>query len=1342
MVFVLGVLTLLALVGLVLIARTHGESRRVRLDMTAQTADSTLANVVRGIQETLWRDIWGPAPNTNDPRPLDSNRPASAAAVLENNEAFDAPGDNDRWLASTVPYMLYETNPTNPLYGTPLSVRTFTGASPPPTYPISESNVLAWKNVSYVGTDLFNNDPLQPFAWATNSRFEAPLPVAYATGKLSDVMVLQTPPPGDWATGGPMIPGSTTNVTIADAFARWADSSPGGHQDQLLAAFPGTSPRFPYFDTNADGELDLYDADGDGVPDSPLSLEIPIDTPNPSAPRKLYAAVRIVDHSSMLNLNVASSATLPDGSATFDERLPGYQRRGQRATELMLDDLIHRKDSFLTTANRSGRMVSHRNKAAIPDPTVYDANVVRRTLAGGPANPNVVLYGLADEASLRHRGVLVPHGRRFEFSFNSYETVDRALPATLQWTREIETTDYGYVGPESRWVRFNAQWGDPQGLYEGNDVGGVTNPVMGWRTLMQEDEPFSIKRQLVTTVSHAVEVPPDIRYGLATTDARLAQLRSIGMDWPVLNTPGHGQSPTLSGAFDPANVNDAVPEWARVLRIDLNMGSAANPAAARDDFLRYAAAAMYLALEGVPSVQGIPVSGQPLNREWLAWQFAANLVDYRDYDNDPTIIYWPTQPGRVIYGVEKQPFLTEAYAHLRAGDTSGGPSPTSRPGDRWFFAVELFVPPYWQLSTNNLYIRTPVTGSGPAELMPLSSFLSVSGNFPPPMDGGPTGRWIVLCGSTTNPPTTISPVTLSTFYSNPRFRIATDGNGSVELVYSLTGAANDPSEHVIDAIGPHYSGQGNTSAMSVFSGNSAVDTWARKPAGMAVDTRMDFSLIRSTKGWRFTTAWHRYGEVPPPPRPASRPPLGQSLGRANSATDNLDKFIPESVWPGRAPINGVFPPGAGGTFGSEVPFRDFDSPADLSRLLIVGPIHRVAPTDPPFLLDQNGAPLGEGQIPVTEVLAELTASTFVSDPPAGDLPSTTLERVAVGRIDFEDALSAGAKPWTHRLMDFFTTRSPVWDGIDNDGSGQADLADPAEGARLLYRVAGGININTAPVSVLRTIPFVSMLPSSVEFMLRVSTAVNAAIEFDNAANAGVYWDLASAIVARRELRHVPVRLWNPANQRMEMATVARRGTGLGRPTPADSGPFGRAIELSSLKHITGDTGTFADQHAPAFRIDRFYSDPANPVLRLVNHKVIPSDPDAGPWSPLSPDFRMRRLDNDEDGNFDTGQGDDYMVDYMPLPVPVGAPADYFETGGIRARDILLTRWQNQMQTRSDVFTTYIALIDENGNYVQRGQVTLDRSDCFRKPPIAGSVGGAVLPRILTREEGSYAEAVR
>ena len=432
MIFVLGVLTLLALVGHVLIARTHGESQRILIDSASTTSHSMMNGVVRTIQERLREDIWGPNFDPIYPVPVNDNNNQSSPffrAFKENNEPWDAPGASDIWLSSTTPYMGLNEDPANlnPDDDPHQAVNWNAGV---PTY---EDLVLAWHNVSYLGTDLLQDGPssLQPFAWAANSRIiPAPMPavpVQYSpgdlasTGNLVNIRIAQTPPP---TIPGDLIPGSTTNVTIARAREVWNSEYP------ILSAmtdFAGKAPRFPYFDTNSDGAVDLYDADGDGIPDSPISFVLPVDTSDPNAPKQLYAVIRVVDHSGKVNVNVASSVLLPPPTGTgsqlmFDETLPGLQRRGDRMTELLIDDTLHPDDR----GARAREMVGYRSAA---DPVAYDTNVVRRVLAGGlPSATSYPLYGLLDEASLRHRSLMAPYDRRFEpgMPVTDYSTIDRA----------------------------------------------------------------------------------------------------------------------------------------------------------------------------------------------------------------------------------------------------------------------------------------------------------------------------------------------------------------------------------------------------------------------------------------------------------------------------------------------------------------------------------------------------------------------------------------------------------------------------------------------------------------------------------------------------------------------------------------------------------------------------------------------------------------------------------------------------------------------------------------------------------------------------------------------------
>lgn len=1305
MVYVLGVLTLVALIGLILITKTHGASKRVAGEATAVSYQAAVNGTVRIIQETLHRDIWGPTGSAM--RPLSN---ASATGIQETNEPFDAPGSHDRWLSSSYPYYL--------------------GRRTANTYPslVEEEHVLAWHRVAYLGSDVLQPAGDNGYAWAYGRRTTDPssgvlAEASYGDMSLEGVPILQTPIPG-WETVS-FIPGSTTNVTIAEARQMW------NSVDAPRFAAAGQIRRFPYFDTNADGQVDLYDADGDGTPDSPISLVIPLDTANPNAPRQLYAAIRIVDHAGMLNVNVASSLNLLGGAHTFSEVNSDLQRRGRRVTDLLMDEVVHADDSFALN-NRAAGLMDYRSGT---NPPQFDREIVRSRLVGDWfTNSSYFLYGLDDEASLRHRWMLAPYGlRAFDKTGDTtdYRTIDRALRGTLLWTREVDAND-SYLTSSSRWNRLNANYEAPGSVtdYEGYDQAAGR---LGWRTLLQEDDPAAIRRPLFTTVSREVVPPPQglsldaagsgvvglstapVRfvYGATVTDERF-------MFWPVL--PRNSPDPAIQ----------RLPDWMRIQPVELNFSIAnVNVDTVRESYVAQMAAAMFKALEDVRSYQGIPLSEDldpsgplQLNRQQLSWQVAINAADFRDSDAVPTVIEWEPTAGdrRYLFGVEKQPFFTEAYAYLVAGDIPGGPTGSNEPPvpDKWFFAVELYVPPYWSLPINNFYIRTPeVVGSN---WRALSSFVR-GASTPPVLQGGPNGSYIVLCGNTEVVPDDLDPLELATFYRNSGFKIATDGNGRVELVFTPDGIETNPLNHVLDVVGPSYSG--GPLASGAASGQGA---WARRPIDIMLGGRKAFSLLRSTQGWRFTTAWHVYSEAPAGANLPNNPPLRRSLGGANTRNDSLDANIPESIWPTMVTTTGAEAafPDAGGSlvsgFVSGMPYETFDSVGDLGRLFIIGPdkYHvgaiRLLPS---FGLDS---------IPATAFLGRI-----VDAGPTGDLPVDPMDRVAAGRVDFVDAVRVGGLPWTWRLFDYLTTQNLLHDGIDNDGNGLVDLDDPTEAASVLYRAAGRINVNTAPAAVLRSVPHMSVLPTSPTYVRVISGGPVPDPAAVYAASPTNFWDLASTIVATRERRPVPVRLPDGTGVLTTVAVAQRSPVG-GNTIPYARGGFASLAELATLtKTLDNINGSFSGGNDALFNIQRFWSGgPAGAAIPFWNHKLQAGDPDLGDppaglegFAALSPDYRYRRETD--------------AVSYVPI-APIQHVGGDLDVGGIRARDIFLSRWANLLTTRSDVFTAYVALLDEDGNYVHRVQVTLDRSECFREVPV--STGGSqrrlpVMPKVLRRVDGSY-----
>ncbi|MCB9855126.1 MAG: hypothetical protein H6818_05510 [Phycisphaerales bacterium] len=1381
MILVLSMLALLALVGLALIARTHTDSRRTFTQSDATSIDDAMDGVVRAVSDRLYQDIWGAI---NDPtlaeyyRPLSNITPPGGLptnpnfyGILENNEVGDKPGENDRWLASLLPHYVGDVTLLDPAGNG--------------TTTIVESNVFAFDNVSYIGQDLLippatATFPGSPFMWVDNARNPGgPQPQLYSVdtantrSSLRNIPILLTPAPGPNPIA-PNLTGATTNQTIRQARANWKKN----HQPWLenvanTGLTPDVRPQFPYFDTNRDGLPDLYDADGDGLPDSPLSLVIPIDSGDPNRRKTLYAAVRIVDHNAMLNVNTASSLRRPDSTLTFDGTASGLTRRGRRATEILLDGAVHTGDWY--RSNRVGiltgrRLTGSANPTTAPvNPVQYDNDIVRKLLLGGQSNvTSYYPFDIDDESTLRHRGRLVPYDHRTDISepATDYSTIDRTLRSTNLWSREVAAawTDE-YVGAP-RWSRLNAT----QESYD--DVNGN----VGWRRLIDEDDPAFVRKPLMTTVNGEVRMPPDITRpnmptaGIPTPiasrtladaniDARLRQLWSIGMNWPVLidansdlagliATEAPLAGPTVDSVLNGSLINRFViptgqmpPAWARVMPVDLNMtfGGNLNDQEVKDvkaDFIRYAAAAMYFALDGVNVYQGIDLRANGrLMQEYLAWQFALNLADYRDADSVPTSIEWPTQPGVRITGVERQPFFTEAYTHLIAGAAPlSGPStgPGSGQSDKWFFAVELFIPPGWDIDSQNLYLRSPGTSAG---LRPLGSFLNhLSGNalasenggimlggpaqFVDPGDGD-HGHYYVFTGPTTYEPASFAAsdaLYRNNAYFDNQFRIATDGHGRVELVYSTTGVENDPTNVVLDVIGPKFAGGALASNTSSGDGE-----WAFHNPTMPEGSEHAFSLRRSTKGWRFTTAWHAYSRIPG--NNPNAPAFAVSLGRPNAPTPQLVNKIPESVWPSLTPYGNNA--ALIDTFASGVPFDAFDSVADLSRQFIVGPAKRTA--SPILTAAFSNLNLGIDNAPTTLVLARILQTTTL-----GDLPSAPEDRVAAGRVDFFKASKIGtgtnAPAWTWRLFDYAVASGYMYDGVDNDGDGFVDLFDPTEAWDVTFKETGHVNMNTAPATVLRSVPNMSLLPNSPEILAQYGATppLEDQIAALSSASPGTYYDFASALVALRENRSVPIRLYDTTQSRLSIAAIAQvtpsgPSTGPGAApmnTTQRDGAFYGPIEMSRLRgNKVSDAVSNANE---MFAIDRLNSNSALPLVADQH---------------LAPDYRIRP----ERG----------VSDYVPLhgatqaipgyagADPAGVETDPRDAAGIRGRDIYLSRVSNSLTTRSDVFTAYVALIDEDGNYVRRAQVTLDRAPCFRERRGMGGLDQPVSPKILLIEDSSY-----
>ena len=1423
MVFVLGILTLLALVGIGLIASTRMDAKRVDNQSNITSTSDSINSIVKQVQETLRQDIWGAQGSM---RPLDNSLPVGSGinplSITENNEPYDG-YHVDRWLSPLMPYPadVTSTNPAMALgsipvlpAGLPAGSKLFTGNSNVlpivigTNAPAGEIDVLVWPAVSYLGSDLLipktgvAGGQTNEFAWLYNTRNNVPgqlvrygpntppalnaLPVA---PDLINVPVIQTWPPqptARWlydANGNPlpMIPGSTTNATIRVAKEAWTNTQEAAINSQMQLTNPAFRARFPYFDTNGDGVVDLYDADGDGVPDSPISFVLDGNASNPQSPSKLYAIIRVIDHGAMLNANVASSFAFsqnPPTALMFDEQNANLQRRGRRATELLLDDVAHTRDIFsLGVSNRAWQLVNYRTRfsPAINDPLAYDQNVVRRDLIGGlTGNFGYRLFGLSDEASLRHRFSLVPaaygsYSKAPPTNGVGYDKIDSALPWSLLWSNTL--ADYSVPGSyptksyeqnTSRWSRMNANFQEygTATTYDGWDINKAYN--IGWRRMFNEAEPFSIRRPMFTAISRDVMLPPaDLTLNFTTGE--LAQLPPGGFPVMWLNSgPGGTTAPLSIIMNDPTDpwpmTSASVPDWMKLQPIDINMTgtTAASAPALQAKYMKYLASAMFIALGGVTDASGLVIASQtdPMRFEY-AWQFAANVADYRDSDGVPTAIQLPTM--KILHGLEKQPFFTEAYTRVQY-NLEDPPTPES--DDDWFDAVELFVPPTWLVKIDNLYLRTPGSGSASGLNLgiPLSGFLRAGA--PPVLDGNETstatnidtnGAYFVFCGPTgAAPPTFSGGITPAlAFYMNAGFEFDHDDSaatpGKVELVYA--DPADPLSVHVLDTI--EFNRNGNTVPGSASTGGpvASVDfRWAKRSGTQAANTAERFSMARSTKGWRFTIA--RYQLLVE--NNAGGQPNFETLGRAN--TGQLDPSLaidelPEMPWPSRSKLDHSTDSEVLNGFSSGQPYEAFDSVVDISRIPMVG--------------NSNLPPAAVNTVPLTYDTATQTLwETIVRQlgTPGGLGPQLA---VAAAHVDFANATRVSmlapnfnttpptggvSQPWSWRLLRYLTATAHTADRIDNDGDGVID--NDAEGANTLFRMAGRININTAPATVLRSVPSMSLLPDSLQFqqLLRISGET---ILADRAASDPYayyataapfdrqrFWDFASAIVAAREGRDVHVRQPDSLGNLRTVAICQPPAAGAGRVYES----VGELMDALGSKAAAQSLNESLGNNDAMFLADRYTRPGSN--LPLMGHRLgVNGDAEYGPvgstptidYRAFSPDFRDRKAV--------AASGEVQTIEFTP--VGPGDADTNIQSGGIRGRDIYLSRWANVLTTRSDVFTAYIALIDEDGKYVRRAQVTLDRSNCFGEQRVGGGLPSkAVLPDILLMEEGSYGDDMR
>ncbi len=324
------------------------------------------------------------------------------------------------------------------------------------------------------------------------------------------------------------------------------------------------------------------------------------------------------------------------------------------------------------------------------------------------------------------------------------------------------------------------------------------------------------------------------------------------------------------------------------------------------------------------------------------------------------------------------------------------------------------------------------------------------------------------------------------------------------------------------------------------------------------------------------------------------------------------------------------------------------------------------------LIWANGTTAG----PVTELLA-------VEQMKGG---ATDDQKVAAGRLDFSRD-DAAAEPNTsdpRNIFHYITALGANYDGIDNDGDGLIDVRANTSSVTpdpdtLRPTTPTGLLRSEAHRTSYRRVGVINVNTAPAQVMYAVPFMVEADLALHVKATP-LAWDVAAGIVAVREARTVQ--------------SVFDKG---GEADPGSSAKPKRFRTLGDLAQVS------ASVVGDDFAVDRWGPGGGQTLQAHADN-------------PLSPDY---------DGSASA------------VPDPNGTDAhDGSGTvnNDIRDRDIFLARWGNILTTRSDVFTVYIALIDDDARYLMRSQFTIDRTPTMMDPNQP--------PTILGRVDTNYYDDTR
>jgi|GEM_PF-6621026 len=815
----------------------------------------------------------------------------------------------------------------------------------------------------------------------------------------------------------------------------------------LTGAFYGTTggadPRFREIDRNAadssarvlvttdpwnqDVDLitdtDLVDADGDGIGDSrweraPIPLKDGVE---------YFMAVRVIDLSSMVNLNTATAST-SNGSAYSTNTATQGQGRNPTEIDLFRYAVAHgQADPFTETQDLLELRLNNNGTtyATLPVPAV-DRNGYWRA---GPirwenyetAGPTPIKLSTQEELYLRYRNGLVPP--KVQTGVGNSGHLQTLMPELMEWTN---------VGVSDPGTQTNENWSDagyPDILtYFGDDN------TSSWSNMLNN---VLNSRLYLTTQSGAAEFLP-----------------------PVTNTgiPNGGITADFLATRDqmkfPLN--------------DVRFSTTATLTDQRDAVNALSIAIRRVYIENTPTLP----AGQTVVNDF-ADQFAANIQDYRDEDNRVTVIQ-AALTAPVSYGLEGLPVITEVYAQREytassAVDTGGsgtGPYDVTwtNNGDAGY-AIELYNPFKSRILLTDVYIQLASTsgtsvllggaGTDIASLPGVTAALLSHNNTTygaTPADAYPSGRLaseylypddrliLYINGGGTSGDvgtliTTASDViSVDISAATTTWPDSTDGNTAPETV-NIRVLARADNGSIISA--PYFVGTSSTMPASFVETGSLTDSSATNLVGL----RQRFDL-GNAQGLNALTV------IPADFQATSEEPRTNST--QNTTTDQLG--IQTKVG-GAAGLAIPYNSGAAGE--PQVYFRD----NEFNLLIHPGELAMVLGLS----FDQ------------TTTLPEAVQNSGIG-PTTFDNLRINLDPLTAGLVD--STVSHLNVPHAVLLMESLSTLSPALDGLDNDGNGAIDSdgadtdSDGVPNSTAEAFVPGKININTAPLAVLaNALPF-------------------------------------------------------------------------------------------------------------------------------------------------------------------------------------------------------------------------------------------------------------------------------